>query len=263
MVYIGNPAPDLAQQIEMCWSVTNEGGSGRAFYEILPDANVNLIFRFSSSGCRMVLLGPTTEKASVEIDEAADYFCIRFRPGQAFRLADVRPSDLIDTYVDLAKIQGVSINSLADRLHSLPNPASRQLIMEKLVRGCLPLVRDERCRQAAAFLEAHGGRLQIKELAAEFGLHIRSLERLFLDHLGMTPKRLTRLVRLQHLFARLRTGSFESLADLAYACGFTDQSHMIRDFKELTGRLPREIGSCDARRQEGPPKTRIVHHYRP
>lgn len=53
MMVIGKPAPDLAQQIEMCWSVTGEG-SGRAFYEILPECNVNLIIRISSSGCRMV-----------------------------------------------------------------------------------------------------------------------------------------------------------------------------------------------------------------
>lgn len=44
MMVIGKPAPDLAQQIEMCWSVTGEG-SGRAFYEILPECNVNLIIR--------------------------------------------------------------------------------------------------------------------------------------------------------------------------------------------------------------------------
>ncbi|KAF0218433.1 MAG: AraC family transcriptional [Geobacteraceae bacterium] len=263
VAFLGTPAPDLAQHVEMCWSVTGCGGSGTAFYEILPDSNMNLVFRFSSSGCRMVLMGPVTEKACVEIHDAADYFCFRFRPGQALNLADVRPADLIDTCVDIDKIRGESIGSLADRLHSLPDPASRQLVMEELLRGSLPLVRDERCRQAAALLDAHGGRFQVNELAAELGLHIRSLERLFLDHLGMTPKRLTRLIRFRHLFTRLHTGGFESFADLAYACGFADQSHMIRDFKELTGRLPGETGSCDARRLGGTPRTRIVHRYRP
>ena len=260
--FLGKPAPDLAQQIEMCWSLTSCGENGTAFYELLPDSDMNLVFRFSSTGCRMVLMGPLTEKASVELHDASDYFCIRFRPGQALDLADVHPAELIDTYVDIDKIRGERIDSLADRLHSLPDPASRQLVIEDLLRKSRPLVRDERCRQATALLDAHGGRLQVTELAAELGLHVRSLERIFIDQLGMTPKRLARLVRPQHLFARMRSGSFGSLADLAHASGYTDQSHMIRDVRELTGRLPGETDSCDARRLEGSPQTRIVHRYR-
>lgn len=263
MLVIRNPAPDLARQIEMCWSVTNAGGKGTAFYEIFPDSNVSLVFRFSSSRCRMALLGPSTEKACVEIDEGSDYFCIRFRPGQAPCLADVHPAELINSYVDLSQIRGTSIDSLAERLHSLPDPVSRQLVMEELLRGSLPLVRDARCRRAAALLDSHGGRLQVNELAAELGLHIRSLERLFLDQLGIPPKRLTRLIRFRHLVSGLRAGGFENLAHLSYACGYTDQSHMIRDFKELTGRLPGEIGTCEPRQLTGPPQSRIVHRYRP
>lgn len=262
MLIWGKPAPDLAQQIELFLSVTNEGEGGRRFYEFLPDSTMNLVFRFSSSACRMVLLGPATEKACAEIDEESDYFCIRFRPGQVLRLADVHPSEVIDTYVELDKIQGVSIGSLADRIQSLPDQASRQRVMEDLVRGSLPLVRDGRCRQATALLYAHGGQLRVNELAAGLGLHVRSLERLFLDHLGMTPKRLSRLIRFRHLIDRLRFGSFHGLADLAQACGYADQSHMIRDFKELTGRLPGETGSCTARPLVGSPQTRIVHSYR-
>lgn len=263
MIYFGKPAPDLAQHIEMCWSLTGEEGSGKAFYEILPDSNMNLIFRFSSSRCRMSLLGPASEKACVEIDGASDYFCIRFHPGQALRLADVHPAHLIDTLVDIPKIGGIHVDSLADRFHSLPDPLSRQLVMEELVRGVLPIVPDERCRQATALINAHGGQIRVNELADELRLNVRSLERLFLNHLGMTPKANIRLVRLGHLSSAIRSGSYGSLADLAYTCGYTDQSHMIRDFKDLTGRLPGEIGACDMRRIEGMPQTRIVHRYRP
>jgi AraC-like DNA-binding protein len=262
MVFFGKPAPDLAQQIESCWGATSGGGSGRAFYEILPDGNANLVFRFSSAGYRMSLLGPRTEKACVEMDEASDYFCISFRPGQAPRLADIHPAELTDGYADILKLRGVSIGSLADRFSSLPDPASRQRVLEELVRGNLPLVRDERCRKATALLDAHGGRLRVNDLAAELGTHVRSLERLFLDHLGISPKQLTRLVRFGHLSSAIRTGSFASLADLAYYCGYADQSHMIKDFKEMAGRLPGEAGSCDMRRVSAP-QTRVVHLFRP
>ena len=86
------PAPDLSAQIDFCWSVTGDAAGGAAFHELLPDSGVHLVVRLSSSGGRMVLLGPATEKASVELDRGSQYFGIRFRTAQAPRLADVRAS---------------------------------------------------------------------------------------------------------------------------------------------------------------------------
>ena len=263
MIHFGKPAPDLSRQIEMCFFISSEGNSGTSYYEFLPDSSVKLNFCFSSSSCRMVLLGPATKKYCAEIDEASDYLCLRFHPGQAPQLADINHAELIDSYVELPEIRGVKIDSLAERFHLLPDLASRQLVLEDIVRGSQPLVRDERCRQATALLEVHGGNIQVNELADKFGLHIRSLERLFLDHLGLSPKRLTRIIRLRHLLACLRTGSFGRLADLAYACGYADQSHMIKEFKELTGRLPGETGSFNVRRLADAPQTRVVNRCRP
>lgn len=224
---------------------------------------MNLIFRFSNSGWRMTLLGPRTEKASVEIDHASDYFCLSFNPGQAPRLADVHPSELVNTFAEIPKFGGMSIASLADRLNSLRDPASRKLVMEELVRGFSPLVRDGRCRQAAALLKAQGGGLRINELATGMGLHVRSLERLFLDQLGISPKQLACLVRFSRLSWALRAGNFTSLADVAYTCGYTDQSHMIREFKKFTGYVPGKTGASDMRLVDGVPRTRIVHDFRP
>jgi AraC-like DNA-binding protein len=263
VLIVANPAPDLAPQIETLWAATSEGKSGTTFYEHFPAGNVDLIFRFSASGCRMVLLGPAAEKACVEVHEASEYFGMRFRIGQAPRLADVKPSDLINGRVELTKLGGERIDSLSDRFLSSPRQDSRRLVMENLLRGSGPLVRDERCRKAAMVLEAYCGRLQVKELAVGLGIHVRSLERLFLEHLGMSPKRLIRLARLKRLVIKLRSGDFGSFADLAYSCGYSDQSHMIRDFKELTGRVPGEMDSTHTGKVQGAPQTRIVHRYRP
>lgn len=261
MVFFGIPVPDLARQIDLFWCATGEREKGRRFYEILPDGNTNIVFRFSSSGCRMTLIGPRTVKASVEIDQEAEYFCVSFRAGQAPKIADVHSAELIDSFVEVSNIGGERVDSLADRFHTI-DPLSRQRVMEELLRGLVPLVRDERCRNAAGLLAASRGQVQINSLAMELGLTIRSLERLFVNHLGMTPKLHARLIRLGYLSTLLRNGGYLNLADLAYTCGYTDQSHMIKDFKMLTGRLPSERGAADMRPVEGVPSTRIVFRYR-
>ena len=259
MVQFMRPAPDLAHQIETCLFISGGEGSGKVLYEFLPDPSMSLVFRSSSAMSRVVLLGPATRTYCAEVDGSSDYLCLRFRPGQAPRIADAHPAELVDSYMEIDKIRGETVASLADRLHFLPDAASRKRLMEDLVRGALPLVRDERCRQAAALLESHGGDLHVTELADELGLHVRSVERLFLNQLGLPPKRLNRLIRFRHLIASFRSGGFENLADLAHACGYADQSHMIREFGELTGRLPGEKGAHKVRRVTGEASGRVLN----
>jgi AraC-like DNA-binding protein len=262
MLVIREPAADLAARIEMFWSVRGDGRSGTSFHEFFPDASSHLIFRLSSSGCRLVLLGPATEMASVERDERAEYFGVRFRSGHTPALADVLPSELTNAHVELMALEGVRVDDLAERLVSRADLASRQIVLEELLRRPPPLVRSARARQLAMLADAHGGRLRVDELAARLGIHVRSLERLCLGELGMSPKRLTRLVRLRHVLIRLHAGGFGTLADLAHDCGYADQPHLIKDFKELTGRLPGERDAIRPRRLESTPRTSVVHRYR-
>ena len=264
MKFIGSPAPDLKPFIEVCWSVFSEGKSGLSFSEIFPDSNIKLVFRFSATACRLVLMGPVREKATVEIDSASDYFGFRFRPGQAPRLADICASELVDSYTDIYEVNGESIRSLAERLLATSNHAERQQIMEDVVRRhIIPLVPDQRCRRASLLLDDYGGQLTIKELAEKTGIHVRSLERLFQAELGISPKRMTRLIRLRKLMLHIHEDTFKNLADIAHACGYADQSHMIREFKQLTGRLPGEKGVCEPSPLNRSPRTRVVHRYRP
>lgn len=71
-------------------------------------------------------------------------------------------------------------------------------------------------------------------------LHLseRSLERLFLTHIGITPILYARICRFQSSLTLLRQGSFRSLTDIAHSLGYFDQSHFIRDFKLFSGASP-------------------------
>lgn len=263
VVRLGTPSPDLAPRVDLFWSVPHvPGQSGTGFRELFPASGLSLVLRLSPRGSRAVLLGPATEKASVELDRGAEYLGVHFRTGQAPRLADVSPSELTNRHAEVTHLAGTRLDSLADRLLSLPDLASRQLAVEALLREVPPLVRDERLRHAAVLLERCGGRLRVDELAARLGLHVRSLERRFVEHLGLPPKRVARLVRLRHVLARLHDGGYRSLAELALASGYADQAHLCRDFKALTGRAPGERGAFRARPLAGAPETRIVHRYR-
>jgi AraC-like DNA-binding protein len=235
---------------------------GTSLHELFPDAGTHLIFRHSEQGCRAVMLGPATERAAVEREAGAEYLVIRFRPGQAPRLADVRSSELTNGFVELTHLGGQPLQDVAEQLRLLPDLTSRQRALAERMRDVAPpLVEDARCRRATQLLEAHGGQLRVEALAEELGLNVRGLERRFLASYGMTPKRMSRLIRLRHVLGALYSGRFTNLGELAVACGYSDQAHLIHDFKALTDRLPGDKGSFLNRRLLSE-ETRVIHRYR-
>ncbi len=263
MIFLAPPAPDLAARIELYCAIPPRAGAGRVFHELFPSAAAQLVLRLSPGGSRMVVIGPSTEKSTIELDQGAHYCVLSFRPGQLPRFVDLHPAGLVNGRLELDRLPGAGLDSLADQLHGLTAPQARQQLLETLARGCAPLVRSEVCRRAASVLEAHKGQLSVAALASGLGLHVRSLERLFREHLGLSPKRLARLIRVRHLLHRLRGAGFQSLAQLSFECGYADQSHMIKDLKALTGRVPGEIDPGFDGRVTGAPCTRIVHRWRP
>ena len=65
------------------------------------------------------------------------------------------------------------------------------------------------------------------------------MERKFISVVGMSPKQLSRIVRMQSTLKMLEQKNFASLTSLAHENGYYDQAHFIKDFKEFTGMSPK------------------------
>lgn len=253
------PPPDLASSVDFLWSIPRERPQGAPFHELLPDSGVHLVLRLSAGGCGAALIGPATERAAVALDPGSAYLGVRFHAGLAPRLADVRAAELTDRWIPLSRLGGRRVDAVGDQLLSEPDPEARWRLMGALLREPAPhLVADARCRDAAVLLAAHGGQLQVDDLARGLGLGLRTLERALMGGLGIAPKRLIRLVRLRQVLGALRARRGETLAALAQACGYADQAHLNRDFRQLTGRAPGEPDAFHARPLDRV-DTRIVH----
>jgi AraC-like DNA-binding protein len=66
-----------------------------------------------------------------------------------------------------------------------------------------------------------------------------ALERHFRVAVGVAPKKLSRLARLQHVCRLWNTG--KSLTDISTEAGYFEQSHMVRDFRLFTGTSPEQF----------------------
>jgi AraC-like DNA-binding protein len=84
-------------------------------------------------------------------------------------------------------------------------------------------------------LRATHGRVAIGELAAELGWSRKRIVARFRDEIGLPPKAVARLLRFER--ARELAGTMP-WGELAFECGFSDQSHLIAEFRRVTGRTP-------------------------
>jgi AraC-like DNA-binding protein len=90
-------------------------------------------------------------------------------------------------------------------------------------------------------MQSTGGMADISALARKTGWSHKHLIAQFRDHVGVPPRRLGRILRFQRAINHLGPGNRARWAALAIDCGYFDQSHMIREFREFAGCTPAEF----------------------
>jgi AraC-like DNA-binding protein len=157
------------------------------------------------------------------------------------RLLAVPASELVNRLVALEDVLGAFAAELIDRLADAPDARERHAVAQRLLTGRLsgePAAPPE-VEYAFDRLRATRGGVGIEALAAEVGWSRRHLGARFREAVGLSPKAVGRLIRVQHAAQRVRAG--DPLADVAYQCGYADQPHFNRDFRELVGCTPTEF----------------------
>src|SRR5262249_8983602 len=115
-------------------------------------------------------------------------------------------------------------------------------LVEALIYKRISEARPPRSEIVGAWAEmqmAHG-LVDITALARRAGWSHKHLIAQFRDHVGARPRRLGRILRFQRAIKRLGLDDRARWAALAIDCGYFDQSHMIREFREFAGCTPLE-----------------------
>ena len=72
----------------------------------------------------------------------------------------------------------------------------------------------------------------------------------FRKYVGLTPKSYQRIIRFNDVLAEINNEQEVSWSDAAYACGYSDQPHFIREFQTFSGMNPSEFLRQDHNQQE-------------
>jgi AraC-like DNA-binding protein len=184
----------------------------------LPDGSTDLLVDCSTGELHVV--GVMAQAFRVP-ENAGPLFGVRLQPWAAFSWLGVAASELIDANVPLREV--------APRLAAaLQGAASPGLVLDRLARVERARPMDLRVQQV---IRSFGVGSRVAQAARSVGLTERQLGRLFKQHVGMAPKQLFRVLRLQ----RALTYQAESMAEAAARAGYVDQAHLCRDARELAG----------------------------
>lgn len=165
---------------------------------------------------------------------------VMLTPAGARRLARMPLQEVGDGLIDPASLFGGAARELADRLQEAQSHAVRLEIltraMQRLLTDAAPMPRD--LQWAMDRLQASRGRFAIGALSEQIGCSRRFFIARFRNEFGITPKLLARILRFDHARSLLRRGCGRDLAELAAGCGYADQSHLAREFRDFAGYPP-------------------------
>jgi AraC-like DNA-binding protein len=232
------PAP-WAERIEfLLWQPPES--AREQVHEVAPDANGDLLFEVSETGCRAWLYGPVTRRTLIPSRAGCAYGVVHFHPGALPRLVDAHPAELVDSAVELREVGGVPVDALGERLARASSVGQRWAqVSAALTRAKWPPL--DTFDRAWRYWAAQGDMPGVAELSEALHLSPRTLERAFQERLGMSPRTFRRIQRLQRVLVRLRSEPLGSLTELAVESGYADHAHLTREFRALMGRAPSEF----------------------
>ncbi len=227
-----------------------ERGEPAALVRVLPDGCMEWIFhlgppfRIQEGDGRLVeqssalLVGVTTRAVLLEPSSGGDVVGVRFHPGGARAFLRSSVGRWADRVAPLEELEDAGLAELEQRLHEVPRAQRIEVLTRELLDRRARLDR-ERPPFSGAVAALYSRRVSVDAVAHACGLTRRQLERRFRDEVGVGPKRLARLGRLQQAARWLAEGRARSSA-IALAAGYCDQAHFTREFRELGGTTPGE-----------------------
>jgi AraC-like DNA-binding protein len=205
---------------------------------------------------RSVIVGPQVSKVTLDLNRNHKAVRVGFHPGGLYRLLGIPMSEMMDDNCDAVDIFGKEMEELNDQLQEAKSFDAIHAIIEKfLLQKVRVLKKALPFDQAMLELLKADGNLSVDEIASLACLSVRQFERVSKDRIGMPPKMFARLVRFSKAY-RMRENSAQlSWTSIAHVCGYFDQMHFIRDFKEFAGVSPgileRELQHLPVRLQAG------------
>jgi AraC-like DNA-binding protein len=256
---IFEPSSELADFVKCYWNLEGDKENTPLKNTIVPDGTMKLIFHYAdtykhhpNNGKSMVLpkcflIGQLTQPYVVEPLGITGSFVVRFHPNGFLPFTTIPIKQMENTAIPLDKLFGYEGTEIGDNILSAKDTSERINLIEKYL---LKRLNDKRTidflvkSTIDTILQANG-KFSVSEFSKKMNINRRQLTRKISSAIGLSPKQLSKTIRIQNALRILLAEEVTSLTDLAYENEYYDQAHFIREFKEFTGITPKDFYGDD------------------
>ncbi|MBO6716465.1 MAG: AraC family transcriptional regulator [Rhizobiaceae bacterium] len=171
---------------------------------------------------------------------AAQCVQIDFTPLGARRFFGLPLSEISGRMVTLDDLSDAGLMELRARLADQYSWDARLRLALEFVRNRIGQIETDLAAVGWAYdrLVGSGGRMRVRDLAAALGISRKHLNDRFRNAIGVGPKTVARMARFNRAIEITNKANSNGWADIAFAAGYADQAHFIREHREFAGTTP-------------------------
>jgi AraC-like DNA-binding protein len=251
--HFAKPSFPLSLFVKQYWAIDDCLPDGKEHIQrIIPNGLMDLTFYLGNRPRALdkdkylqensILSGQQKSFYDIVVSGKLSMFSISFQPHGAKMFFDVPSNEFFDQNVPLRCLVRNTITELEHNLFVAGSFEGKICIVEKFLMNQLGMNFKEheikRIAQSIALINHAKGMITIEKLSSASCLSRKQYERTFLTSIGTSPKKFLRTIRFQNSLYEKQKNKNVSLTELAYNCGYFDQSHMIHDYRLLSGKTP-------------------------
>ncbi len=197
----------MSNNLISTWDATFDVGLSSV---VIPDGCRDLIVKTVGNEKPDWFVSPLFDQSKFfHIEDCCEYSGFRLRPG-----AEIREVELL-SYIANKKLHADEVKDIIDDFITIEESVEEAL-------GCLAIELGS-----------------VKQVAAQLGVNVRTLQRLIFNKTQRTPSYWLQLARIRKAARSL--SSNDGLSDIAAKYGFSDQSHMNREFQRWFSLSPTQL----------------------
>ena len=257
-VYFAQPSDTLAPYIKRYWAIENTLDKGEiCIQRIIPTGLTELLLYFTPRpkilnsnrylSDNVALYGHQNGFYDMELTGNLSVFSIVFQPQGLMQFFKFPLHEIYNQNVPLKYISGQAGRDLEEKMSETPTFYQRVSIVETYLLNLLKTNSSDfefrRINHIVELIKKTFGNINISQMASEACLCRKQFERIFVEHIGISPKQYLKIIRFQFAIFQKQQNTNMNLLDLSYESGYYDQSHFINDFKSLCGLTPKQYFS--------------------
>jgi AraC-like DNA-binding protein len=248
------------QEFVMCyWNLEGDTSTTPLRNTIIPDGTMKLIFHYADTYKhhpkngesitlpKCFLIGQLTKPYVVEPLGITGSFVVRFYPNGFLPFTTIPIKEMENTAVPLDQLFGTEGEIIGKKVLNAKDTKERIQLIEHFLLNRLTDKKniDNIIKLTVGTILNTNGKFSVNELSQQYNTNRRQLTRKFSSAIGLSPKQLSKTIRIQATLKKLLSKEVIRLTDLAYENEYFDQAHFIKDFKEFTGLTPKEFYGDD------------------